>query len=53
MTGHNVDFIWLTEGRTIDHTTLCKFRTRFKKPLKELFVGLNRIGHGDGPDPSG
>ena len=43
MTGHNVDFIWLTEGRTIDHTTLCKFRTRFKKPLKELFVGLNRM----------
>jgi len=31
MTGHNVDFMWLTEGRTIDHTTLCKFRTRFKK----------------------
>ena len=43
MTGHNVDFLWLTEGRTIDHTTLCKFRTRFKKPLKELFVGLNRM----------
>jgi hypothetical protein len=42
LTGHNVDFLWLTEGRTIDHTTLCKFRTRFKKPLKRLFLGLNR-----------
>jgi transposase len=43
MTGHNVDFLWLTEGRTIDHTTLCKFRTRFKDPLKKLFLGLNRM----------
>jgi transposase len=42
LTGHNVDFLWLTEGRTIDHTTLCKFRTRFKEPLKKLFLGLNR-----------
>jgi transposase len=42
LTGHNVDFLWLTEGRTIDHTTLCKFRTRFKQPLKKLFLGLNR-----------
>lgn len=43
MTGHNIDFMWLTEGRTIDHTTLCKFRTRFKKQLRELFRSLGRI----------
>ena len=43
MTGHNVDFMWLTEGRTIDHTTICKFRTRFKKQLKALFRGLGRL----------
>jgi len=43
MTGHNVDFMWLTEGRTIDHTTICKFRTRFKKQLKTLFRGLGRL----------
>ena len=43
LTGHNVDFLWLTEGRTIDHTTLCKFRTRFKEPLKKLFLGLGRM----------
>jgi transposase len=43
LTGHNVDFMWLTEGRTIDHSTLCKFRTRFKDQLKELFRGLGRM----------
>ena len=31
--GHNVDFMWLAEGRIIDHTTICKFRTRFRGPL--------------------
>ncbi len=43
MTGHNVDFMWLTEGRTIDHSTICKFRTRFKKQLKAVFLGLGRL----------
>jgi transposase len=43
LTGHNVDFMWLTEGRTIDHSTLCKFRTRFKEQLKELFRSLGRM----------
>jgi transposase len=41
--GHNFDFIWLAEGRVIDHTTICKFRTKFKKPLKELFKRLGRL----------
>jgi transposase len=53
LTGHNIDFMWLTEGRKIDHTTICKFRTRFKKQLKGLFrqvgqmalnIGLIRLG---------
>jgi transposase len=43
MVGNNLDFMWLAEGRNIDHTTLCKFRTRFKQPLKELFRGLARL----------
>jgi transposase len=43
MVGHNVDFMWLAEGRNLDHTTLCKFRTRFKQPLKDLFRGLGRL----------
>jgi len=40
---HNVDFMWLAEGRIIDHTTLCKFRTRFRGPLKELFRQLGKL----------
>jgi transposase len=49
----NVEFMWLVEGRVIDHSTLSKFRTRFAKPLKGLFrqvckiamsVGLIRLG---------
>ena len=43
MTGHNVDFIWLTECRTIDHSTIAGFRTRFKKELKELFRQIGRM----------
>lgn len=35
--GHNFDFIWLVERRTIDHSTLSKFRKKFGKPLKSLF----------------
>jgi transposase len=41
--GHNIDFMWLAEGRKIDHTTLCKFRTKFKGPLKQLFKQLGRL----------
>lgn len=40
---HNLDFMWLAEGRTIDHTTICIFRKRFKQPLKQLFTQVNRI----------
>jgi transposase len=40
---HNIDFMWLAEGRTIDHDTLCKFRTRFKEPLKLLFKQVGRL----------
>src|SRR5271168_4479014 len=35
--GNNIDFIWLTEGRVIDHSTLAGFRVRFEKPLKGMF----------------
>jgi transposase len=49
----NFDFIWLVEGRNIDHTTFSRFRTEFKSELKGLFrhigrmalsVGLVRLG---------
>ena len=38
-----VDFMWLVEGRTIDHSTFCDFRTRFKRELKDLFRQIGRI----------
>jgi transposase len=40
---HNVDFMWLTERRSIDHDTICKFRTKFKEPLKDLFKQIGRV----------
>ncbi|RQD87520.1 IS1182 family transposase [Methanosalsum natronophilum] len=38
-----IDFIWLVEGRQIDHSTFCNFRNRFKKELKGIFRQLGRI----------
>jgi len=38
------DFYWLLEGQSIDHSTLCKFRTSFGPQLKELFRKIGRIG---------
>jgi transposase len=40
---YRLDFIWLLEGRQIDHTTFSKFRTRFADPLKDLFRQIGRI----------
>jgi transposase len=37
MATHNVDFLWLSAGHAPDHSTLSKFRMKFKKPLKDLF----------------
>jgi transposase len=39
---YRYDFIWLVEGRHIDHSTFANFRTRFHEPLKDLF---RQIGH--------
>lgn len=48
-----LDFIWLAEGRPIDHSTICAFRNRFGAELKQLFkdlcgmamhMGLVRLG---------
>ena len=38
------DFYWLLEGRGIDHSTLCKFRTGYGPQLKDLFRRIGRIG---------
>ena len=37
---HSIDFMWLLSGRTIDHTTLCKFRRENKKELKDVYRQL-------------
>lgn len=46
--GHAVDFLWLTEGRGIDHSTLCAFRKRFRDELKSLFRHLGRLARAMG-----
>jgi len=40
---NNIDFMWLAEGRTIDHDTICKFRVKFKEQLKGLFKQIGRV----------
>lgn len=35
-TSNRLDFIWLLEGRTVDHSTFAGFRTRFADELKAL-----------------
>ena len=31
-------------SRSLDYSTLCKFRTRFRKPLKDLFRQVVKLG---------
>lgn len=38
-----LDFIWLTSGRCIDHSTICEFRTKFSAELKDLFKQIGRL----------
>ena len=45
---YRLDFQWLVEGRRIDHTTFNKFRTKFKRPLKDLFRQIGRVAMGLG-----
>lgn len=40
---YRLDFLWLVQGRHIDYSTFCKFRTKFKLPLKDLFKQIGRI----------
>jgi transposase len=43
MCANSIDFMWLVHGRRIDHSTFCKFRTRFRRPLKTLFGDMFRM----------
>lgn len=38
-----MDFVWFLHGRSIDHSTLSSFRTRFKDRLQDLFKQLAQI----------
>lgn len=38
-----LDFRWLAEGRSIDHTTLSKFRRQHTEALKDLFVQIGLV----------
>jgi len=40
---HAIDFMWMTEGRCVDHSTFCDFRTKFKRELKDLFRQIGRL----------
>lgn len=46
--GNCIDFMWLTSGRVIDHSTICQFRTRFSKPLKGQFRQVAGVARGMG-----
>lgn len=48
MAGHNVDFLWLSEGHEPDFTTLSDFRSKFAKPLKDLFRYVGRVAMAGG-----
>ena len=39
---YHLDFHWLLDGRSIDHTTFAKFRTLHAERIKSLFVQINR-----------
>lgn len=45
---HALDYLWLAEGRAIDHSTFCNFRRRFRAPLKALFRHLNQLARAVG-----
>jgi transposase len=40
---HSLDFLWLTQGHALDHTTLCKFRRHWQAQLKGLFRQVCRL----------
>jgi transposase len=48
MAGHNVDFMWLSQGHAPDHTTLSEFRAKFRKELKDLFRHVGRVAAAGG-----
>lgn len=40
---HSIDFIWLSSGRRIDHTTLSEFRRQHTKELRGIFKQMIKL----------
>ena len=40
---HSIDFMWLTSGRTIDHTTLSEFRRKHTQELRGIFRQMIQV----------
>lgn len=41
---HSIDFMWLTSGRQIDHTTISEFRRQNSKELRDIFKKMIKLG---------
>jgi transposase len=48
MAGHNIDFLWLSQGHEPDFTTLSDFRAKFSSELKDLFRHIGRVAMASG-----
>ena len=40
---HSIDFMWLTSGRRIDHTTISEFRRKHSKELRDIFKQMIKL----------
>lgn len=40
---HSIDFMWLTSGRKIDHTTLSEFRRKHSAELRDIFKQMVKL----------
>jgi transposase len=40
---HSIDFMWLTSGRRIDHTTISEFRRKHAKALRGIFKQMIKL----------
>jgi len=40
---HSIDFMWLTSGRRIDHTTLSEFRRKNAEELRDIFKQMIKL----------
>jgi transposase len=40
---HSIDFMWLTSGRRVDHTTISEFRRKNSKALRGIFQQMVKL----------